>query len=69
MVVPGVNPACRKLGGLGGVDVGASVGQFSPKVRFNLEKAIGEDGRGSNSGGMSGGSGSVASCKACARDR
>ena len=46
----------RKAGS-GGVNVGAGVGQFCPKVRFNLEKAIRE--------GI--GSGSFAGWKGCPR--
>ena len=44
-VVPGVNPLHRKPGEGCGGDVGAWVGQFGSKVRFSLERAIGEDGK------------------------
>ena len=41
-MMPGLNPTCRKSGRGASVDVGAGVGQFGPKVRFNLEEAISE---------------------------
>ena len=72
VVVPGLNPTYQKPGRGGGVQVGAGVGQFSPKIRLNLEKAMGEDGRGSMNGGMrevGGGSGSVATWKGGTRGR
>ena len=51
VAVPGVNPTNRKSTVGGGGDVCAGVGQASPKVPFSLERAIGEQGRGSSSGG------------------